>query len=121
MEEHFCCVLLYILLSEQLSADVLNLQLVPGPGKIWGVYQQPTGVEADPPPVLLGADVDSLLPAGVAAGVPLCWPAVQGEPLVKGKYTGDNAPSLTVNTHHKPLTSSSFAEVRLHDSRFTDP
>lgn len=47
------------------------LMCVLGPGKVRGVYQQPAGVEADSPPVLLGADVDSLVPAGVAAGVPL--------------------------------------------------
>lgn len=51
------------------------------------MYQQPAGVEAGPPPVLLGTDVDSLVPAGVAAGVPLRRPAVQGESLVQGKKT----------------------------------
>ena len=64
--------------------DVLCLV---GPGDVRGVYQQPAGVETDPPPVLLGADVDSLLPAGVAAGVPLRRPAVQREPLVQGEHT----------------------------------
>lgn len=44
---------------------------VSGQGEVRGVYQQPARVEADPPPVLLGADVESLLPAGVARGVPL--------------------------------------------------
>lgn len=57
---------------------------VSGPGQVRGVYQQPAGMEADPPPLLLGADVDPLLPAGVAAGVSLRRPAVQGEPLVQG-------------------------------------
>lgn len=56
-----------------------------GPGEVRGMHRQPAGVEADPPHVLLGTDVDSLVPAGVAAGVPLRWPAVQGEPLVQGK------------------------------------
>lgn len=56
-----------------------------GPGELRGVHQQPAGVEADPPRVLLGADVDSLVPAGMAAGVPVRWPAVQGEPLVQGE------------------------------------
>lgn len=56
-----------------------------GPGEVRGMYRQPGGVEADSPLVLLGIDVDSLIPAGVAAGVPLRWLAVQGEPLVQGK------------------------------------
>lgn len=42
-----------------------------GPGEVRGMHRQPAGVEADPPHVLLGTDVDSLVPAGVAAGVPL--------------------------------------------------
>lgn len=58
-----------------------------GSGPLRGVHQQPAGVEADPPPLFLGAHVDPLLPAGVAAGLPLRRPAVQGEPLVQGKVT----------------------------------
>lgn len=56
-----------------------------GTGEVRGMYRQPAGVEADPPPVLLGTHVDSLVPAGVAACVPLRRPAVQGEPLVQGE------------------------------------
>lgn len=63
----------------------LTRRRVSGAGALRGVRRQPAGVEADPPPVLLGADVEPLLPAGVATGVPLRPPAVPGEPLVQGQ------------------------------------
>lgn len=43
-----------------------------GSGQVRGVCEQPAGVEADSPLVLLGAHVDSLVPAGVGTGVPIC-------------------------------------------------
>lgn len=70
------------------------------------MHQQPAGVEADPPSLLLGADVDSLLPAGVAAGVSLRRPAVQRKPLVQGQD----------NTHiHVEILVSAYAGFKLRD------
>ncbi len=83
----FCNVSSVLMLALSSAVLMCKCACASGASAVRGVYQQPAGVEADPPPVLLGADVDSLLPAGVAAGVPLRWPAVQGEPLVQGENT----------------------------------
>ena len=42
-----------------------------GRGEVPGVHLYSAAVEADPSPVLLGADVVPLLPAGLAASLPL--------------------------------------------------
>lgn len=73
--------------GEYHSPHAPALMCVSGPGQVRRVCQQPAGVEADPPCVLLGADVDPLVSAGVAAGVPLRRPAMQGEQVVQGQNT----------------------------------